>query len=176
MTSPAHCDVTKKLSHAWAGINRSQTPGACLVYPGVRDNTIPCSAELRLEPFYPPWVAGIDLPHQGVVDSYSLQPMYDHKVQVYIRFSKCKQQEIIWFVNNIHVGCMGCNFDSVCVTAMFKSNWDHGRYLIFDYNFTTYHASWRYHFILFEADYLCFYSFIRESHSWLNNSITVVIE
>ena len=36
----AHCDVTKKLSHAWAGINRSQTPGACLGHPGVRDKTI----------------------------------------------------------------------------------------------------------------------------------------
>ena len=32
--------------------------------------TIPDSAEPRLESFYPPFVAGIDLPHQGVVDSY----------------------------------------------------------------------------------------------------------
>ena len=30
------------------------------------DKTIPDSAEPRLESFYPPWVAGIDLPHQGV--------------------------------------------------------------------------------------------------------------
>ena len=37
------------------------------------DKTIPDSAEPRLESFYPPFVAGIDLPHQGVVDSYSLQ-------------------------------------------------------------------------------------------------------
>ena len=36
------------------------------------DKTIPDSAEPRLESFYPPWVAGIDLPHQGGVDSYSL--------------------------------------------------------------------------------------------------------
>ena len=36
------------------------------------DKTIPDSAEPRLESFYPPWVAGIDLPHQGVVDSYNL--------------------------------------------------------------------------------------------------------
>ena len=34
--------------------------------------TIPDSAEPRLESFYPPFVAGIDLPHQGVVDSYNL--------------------------------------------------------------------------------------------------------
>ena len=37
------------------------------------DKTIPDSAEPRLESFYPPFVAGIDLPHQGVVDSYNLQ-------------------------------------------------------------------------------------------------------
>ena len=36
----------------------------------VGDNTIPDSAEPRLESFSPPFVAGIDLPHQGVVDSY----------------------------------------------------------------------------------------------------------
>ena len=35
--------------------------------------TIPNSAEPRLESFYPPFVAGIDLPHQDVVDSYNLQ-------------------------------------------------------------------------------------------------------
>ena len=37
------------------------------------DKTIPDSAEPRLESFYPPFVAGIDLPHQGVVDSYNPQ-------------------------------------------------------------------------------------------------------
>ena len=36
------------------------------------DKTIPDSAEPRLESFYSPFVAGIDLPYQGVVDSYSL--------------------------------------------------------------------------------------------------------
>ena len=35
------------------------------------DKTIPDSAEPRLESFYSPFVAGIDLPHQGVVDSYN---------------------------------------------------------------------------------------------------------
>ena len=37
------------------------------------DKTIPDSAEPLLESFYPPFVAGIDLPHQGVVDSYNLR-------------------------------------------------------------------------------------------------------
>ena len=36
------------------------------------DKTIPDSVEPRLESFYPPFVAGIDLPHQGVMDSYNL--------------------------------------------------------------------------------------------------------
>ena len=36
------------------------------------DKMIPDSAEPRLESFYAPFVAGIDLPHQGVVDSYNL--------------------------------------------------------------------------------------------------------
>ena len=31
---------------------------------------IPYSAEPRLESFYPPFVAGIDLPHQSVADRY----------------------------------------------------------------------------------------------------------
>ena len=38
----------------------------------VGDKTIPESAEPRLGSFYPPFVAGIDLPHQGIVDSYNL--------------------------------------------------------------------------------------------------------
>ena len=38
----------------------------------VGDKTIPDSPEPHLESFYPPFVAGIDLPHQGVVDSYNL--------------------------------------------------------------------------------------------------------
>ena len=36
------------------------------------DKTISDSAEPRLESFYPPFIAGIDLPHSGVVDSYNL--------------------------------------------------------------------------------------------------------
>ena len=35
------------------------------------DKTFPDSAEPRLESFYPPFVPGIDLPHQGVGDSYN---------------------------------------------------------------------------------------------------------
>ena len=42
------------------------------------DKTIPDSAEPRLESFYPPFVAGIDLPHQGVVDSYNLHNEISH--------------------------------------------------------------------------------------------------
>ena len=38
----------------------------------IGDKTIPDEAPPSLESFYPPFVAGIDLPHQGVVDSYSL--------------------------------------------------------------------------------------------------------
>ena len=36
------------------------------------DKTIPDEAPPSLESFYPPWVAVIDLPHQGVVDSHNL--------------------------------------------------------------------------------------------------------
>ena len=42
VTSLAPCDVTKKLSHAWAGINQSQTHCACLM-PG-------CTRQCRLYP------------------------------------------------------------------------------------------------------------------------------
>ena len=42
------------------------------------DKTIPDSAEPRLESFYPPFVAGVDLPHHGVVDSYNLIRDIDH--------------------------------------------------------------------------------------------------
>ena len=46
------------------------------------DKTIPDSAEPRLESFYPPFVAGIDLPHQGVVDSYNLPRASIHPLQM----------------------------------------------------------------------------------------------
>ena len=36
------------------------------------DKTIPDLAGPRLESFYAPFVTGIDLPHQRVVDSYNL--------------------------------------------------------------------------------------------------------
>ena len=36
------------------------------------DKMIPDEAEPHLELFYPPFVAGIDLPRQGVVDSWNL--------------------------------------------------------------------------------------------------------
>ena len=39
------------------------------------DKTIPDSAKYRMESLYPPFVAGIDLPHEGVVDSYNLNHM-----------------------------------------------------------------------------------------------------
>ena len=41
------------------------------------DKTIPDSAEHRLESFYPPFVAGIDLPYSGVVDSYNLKSLHE---------------------------------------------------------------------------------------------------
>ena len=41
----------------------------CLRLMGAK--TIPDSAEARLESFYSAFVAGIDLPHQGVVESYN---------------------------------------------------------------------------------------------------------
>ena len=36
------------------------------------DKTVPDSAEPHVESIYPPFVAGIDLSHQGVMDSNSL--------------------------------------------------------------------------------------------------------
>ena len=36
------------------------------------DKTISDSSEPRLESFYHPFVAGINLPHQSVMDSYNL--------------------------------------------------------------------------------------------------------
>ena len=38
----------------------------------MQDKMIPDLVEARLKLFYPPFVAGIDLPPQGVVDSYNL--------------------------------------------------------------------------------------------------------
>ena len=41
------------------------------VYWWMRQRIHNTSAGPRLESFYPPFVEGIDLPHQGVVDSYN---------------------------------------------------------------------------------------------------------
>ena len=51
------------------------------------DKTIPDSAEPCLEPFYPPFVAGINLPDQGVVDSYNL-----------VHPSLVRQMQCVWGV------------------------------------------------------------------------------
>ena len=62
------------------------------------DKTIPDSAESRLESFYPPFVAGIDLPHQGVVDSYNLHQCWNHDGVI-----KWKHFPRYWpFVRGIH--------------------------------------------------------------------------
>ena len=45
------------------------------------DSTIPDSAETRLKSFCPPFVAAINLPHQGVVDSY--KSVLKYKPDVY---------------------------------------------------------------------------------------------
>ena len=49
------------------------------------DKTIPDSAEPRLESFYPPFAAGIDLPHQCVADS--LHPL--RVAGIDLRQSRC---------------------------------------------------------------------------------------
>ena len=64
----------------------------------MENKTIPDSAEPRLESFYPPFVAGIDLPHQGVVDSYNLKCISNGDTAVFlyaIDFS-CP----LWYRNN----------------------------------------------------------------------------
>ena len=59
----------------WTRQRIHKTPWLCMIDRYLRrmgDKTIPDSAEPHLKSFYPPFVAGIDLPHQDVVDSYSL--------------------------------------------------------------------------------------------------------
>ena len=54
------------------GTKNPQHLDCCRSIPATHGGkTIPDSAEPRLESFCPPFVAGIDLPHQGVVDSYN---------------------------------------------------------------------------------------------------------
>ena len=66
------------------------------------DKTIPESAEPRLESFYPPFVAGIDLPHQDVVDSYSLvHPGVRDKRRVSeIDLSQTRHETAFWWRHN----------------------------------------------------------------------------
>ena len=66
------------------------------------DKTIPDSAEPRLESFYPPFVAGIDLPHQGVVDSYSLvHPVVRDKRRVSeTDLSQPRHETAFWWRHN----------------------------------------------------------------------------
>ena len=52
---------TKNLQHLDCGRSITATHG---------DQMIPDSAKPRLESLYPLFVAGIDLPHQGVVDCH----------------------------------------------------------------------------------------------------------
>ena len=66
------------------------------------DKTIRDSAGPRLESFYPPFVAGIDLPHQDVVDSYSppdnLVTCSSQDHQIWARFVKDLGLAPYWFV------------------------------------------------------------------------------
>ena len=66
------------------------------------DKTIPDSAEPRLESFYPPFVAGIDLPHQGVVDSYSLvhPGVRDMRRESEIDLSQPRHETAFWWRHN----------------------------------------------------------------------------
>ena len=90
------------------------------------DKTIPDSAEPRLESFHLPFVAGIDLPHQGVVDSYN--PLYDQcwnsQQKMYISYSLYRylsarlqpttpspwRRGLSWLQFNVQQkGCMKCH-------------------------------------------------------------------
>ena len=81
------------------------------------DKTIPDSAEPRLESFYPPFVAGIDLPHQGVVDSYnpkyhncSLKKMSLAFVPIHVEMCwKVTEKKIAWNKYQFHRFRCGCH-------------------------------------------------------------------
>ena len=85
------------------------------------DKTIPDSAEPRLESFYPPFVAGIDLPHQGVVDSYNL-----HNGISYTG----KTASLYWFSPQASI----CLFDCIYLTCyhaqIFHILWQNGRHMV----------------------------------------------
>ena len=69
------------------------------------DKTIPDSAEPRLESFYPPFVAGIDLPHQGVLDSYNL-----HNGISYTG----KMTSLYWIRAQFTIGAMSPWYNNCC--------------------------------------------------------------
>ena len=86
------------------------------------DKTIP-DEEPRLESFYPPFVAGIDLPHQGVVDSYSLicspgNPFIPCEFVCYVMTHNI-QPVIALFENLFYTS--GC-YDGMCFDIFMKWN------------------------------------------------------
>ena len=68
------------------------------------DKTIPDSAEPRLESFYPPFVAGIDLPHQGVVDSYNLYNGNSYTGKMASSYSEMSLQVILYLAITLKYG------------------------------------------------------------------------
>ena len=58
--------------YLWLLVNETKNPQDRYLWH-MGDKIIPDSAEPRLESFYHPFVSGIDLPQQGVVDPYNLQ-------------------------------------------------------------------------------------------------------
>ena len=62
------------------------------------DKTMTDSAEPRLESFYPPFVAGIDLAHQGVVDSHNLNQCWpDSLTHIYGTRGRWAKINVFWF-------------------------------------------------------------------------------
>ena len=103
------------------------------------DKTIPDSAEPRLESFYPPFVAGIDLPHQGVVDSYNLHNGISYTVKMVslywigllISFEKWSSMQIYSYISqnklntSLFLTLRKCNHDILPPAACF-GKWNHG--------------------------------------------------
>ena len=85
------------------------------------DKTIPDSAEPRLESFYPPFIAGIHLAHQGAVDSHNL-----HNGISYTG----KMASLYWFAPRLfrilqcqHMQSMNKTFLFRCNTKLYKINY-----------------------------------------------------
>ena len=79
------------------------------------DKTIPDSAEPRLESFYPPFVTGIDLPHQCVADYYNPhepQMLIYHNQGVVDSLSCSSIKNILSYKNTTIIGVSQL---SVCV-------------------------------------------------------------